>query len=337
MMPMNNNSRILIISKTTELEAYEMIHGATVEEYLERTNKNILDLERRRDRHNESLEMIRDAFESRGVRPAVFRNQSITKRDLQQDWDFIIPVGGDGTYMDAARYILDDTPLFGIKSNPYSAGGHYNTHFSNAEEHIARLFSGDFSLEQRTRIEGRVKNGYNIVDLALNEIMVGDKNTAGFAKADIHINGEVYRTGSSGVVVATYKGSTGWAYKIPIIEADNERLNPIKEALRTAGLEDEANKIRIVSEDAEFKDGEENIIRYKVRETGHEGSGIGHDYGILKPGEEMTIVSKMFSGGSAIFDGNKETMSRHRVYDLPLSSEIKIRISDKPLYVVQFD
>ena len=48
----------------------------------------------------------------------------------------------DGAYVNiaAARYVLDDTLVFGIKSSPNSVGGHYNANFSNAD-HIFNSFS----------------------------------------------------------------------------------------------------------------------------------------------------------------------------------------------------
>jgi len=330
---MKDPKKVLIVSKMTELEFDEFRYGAAVDQYYAKNNTDVKALEKNHKYHYESLDKVISCFMKHGVNPGLIKKQGMDRRDFREEWDLIVPVGGDGTFMDVARYILDDTLVFGIKSSPNSVGGHYNTNFSNAEENIERLLSGDYKVEKRARIEGIVKNEFRITDLALNEIFIGDKYNPGYAKLEIYVDNELFKTGSSGLVVSTFHGRTGWYDHIPVIEKDPAKIKPIKETLRKAGLND---NVRIICSDADFKESEKEVVRYKLREGKNLGQSYGYDYGILKPSQELKVVSRIFVDGCVSFDGNKPTRPRHRMYDLHLGAKVTVRISDKPLHVVGF-
>ncbi|MBU1201501.1 MAG: NAD(+)/NADH kinase [Nanoarchaeota archaeon] len=325
--------KVLIVSKMTELEFYETMYGANVDSALKKYNYDVSALEKNHKYHYESLDKIIRLFELNGIKAGVIKKQSIGRMDFDEKWDLIVPVGGDGTFMDVGRYILDDTFLFGIKSSPISAGCHYNTDFSNAEEHIAKLLKGDFKIEKRARIEGVIENGDYIKDFALNEIAIGDRYFAGYSRLNIEFNGETFVTGSNGLVVSTYRGRTGWYDYINIMERDSEIVQKAKLALTTVGLGD----CTVNNSLADFKMGEENLIRYKVA-IGHSDhdKNYGYDFGILRQGEELIVHSRIISDGAATFDGSKPGRPRSRTYNLYFGSKIRLRMSDKPLYVVQF-
>ncbi len=297
--------KVLIISKTTELEMGELAYGSAVEEHYRRKHIDISALEENHKYHYDSLEKVVKAFQSQGITPGVRERQNIAKSDFKQKWDLIVPVGGDGTLMDAARYLTDDTLLFGIKSSPHSVGGHYSTNFSNAEEHIRKLISGEFEIEKRARIQGIIQNEFTIEDLALNDILISDLYSSGLSAIQVYLDGRWTKVGSSGILISTYKGADGWY-----------------------------NNIKVDGEGYEFGSGEENVLRYKFRDLNKKVSDEkAKDSGIIMPGEELLIISNMVADGKAIFDGNKPTKPRHRVYDFEYGNTLKIRLSDKPLYI----
>ncbi len=244
-----------------------------------------------------------------------------------------MPVGGDGTFMDVARYIKDETPMFGIKSSPTSMGGHYNTNFSNAEENIRKIIEGKFVVNKRTRVKGEVRNEFTITDHAMNEIYVGDYAAAGFAYLDIYLNGDKFETGGSGLVASTFRGKTGWYDNIFVPEMDPERKKMYSRAHKNEGLQD----VPVACWDSMFKEGEEDIIRYKIREPGKMISkNHGYTHGVLNPGDEIKVVSWVLIDGTASFDGNKKHMIRPRSYNLEYGNEIIISASDKPLSTIAF-
>lgn len=323
--------KVLIVSKMTELEFNEQKYGSAVDHYYKINKVDVKSLEKNHKYHYESLENIIKCFENHDIKAGIIKKQSLNQRDFKEKWDLVLPVGGDGTFMDVGRYILDDTLVMGIKSSPNSIGGHYNTNFSNAEEHIEKVLNGEFRVEKRTRVEGIIPNASNIRDLALNEIFVGDIYNPGNPLLEIYFKGKKYTSRSSGIIVSTYRGKTGWYDHIHILERDPEIIKKAQTALSKVGLGD--RKINVP--DAEFKTGEENYVRYKVREAKDIPENYGYEYGILKPGQELKIVSRAIADGSVSFDGSKRSRPRHRVYDLHYGSVVKIGVSDKPLHVVE--
>jgi hypothetical protein len=319
----------------TELEFYETKYGAAVEHFYKETNTDVKSLEENHKYHYDSLNNVKSIFEKQGIVPATILKQSISTSDFKQGWDVIVPVGGDGTFIDTARYVLDDTLFFGIKSSPNSVGGHFNTNFSNAEENITKLLKGDFSIEKRTRIKGVINNGTKIIDYALNDIVIGDEYLSGYAKLDIYLNGEKIKSGSSGVLVSVYSGKTGWYDNIAKFESDPEKLRLARKVLSEVGFPSDIN---IECYNSRFKESDGDTLRYKTMMRKHdELPNWGNDYGIIAPGNDLVVVSRILADGRVFFDGSKPTKIRHRAYPINYGNEIRISASDKYLNVVKFD
>ena len=328
--------KVLIVSKMTEIEFDEFRYGDAVDEYYKRNKTDVPALEKKHEYHQENLEKVINCFRDNDINPGIIPRQSISKRDFNGNWDLIVAVGGDGTYMDTARYVLDDTLFLGIKSSPYSVGAHFNTSFTDAEENIKRLLKGDFGVSEKMRLKGVVESdGFTITDYALNEIAIGDTYLPGFAYLDVHMDGKVYNTGSSGIVIAPYSGRTGWHDNINLLEKDAERVERIRKAVRDVGIEDE-DDLELMCKKAKFGPDEQDTARYRTMMARDMGSNFGFDYGILKPGEELKIVSKMRVDGMVFFDGSKPTKPRPRTYQLNYDGNVLVSISEKPLYTVEF-
>lgn len=325
---------ILVVSKMTEIEFEEMRYGDAVEQFYKSKKKDFEMAQMEHELHYQGLDKILNAFVKNGLSPGIIKKQAIGKSDFKKKWDLIVPVGGDGTFMDVARYVTDDTPIFGIKSSPTSFGGHYNTNFQNAEENIKKIVQGDCFIKHRTRVKGEVKNEFTIIDHAMNEIYIGDYAATGFSYLDIYLNGQKFETGGSGLVASTYRGRTGWYDNIFIPEMNPEKLIRYKRAHEKECLPN----IPIACRDSMFKDGEEEVIRYKIREPGKMVSeNPGYTYGVLQPGDEMKVVSWVLIDGAASFDGNKKHMIRPRSYNLEYGNEVIISASNKPLSIIAFE
>lgn len=328
---------ILIVSKMTGVEVRENRYGEATGVMSRKLGIDIEKEQKSHDYHHKCLENVINLFKKHGTSPGVIRKQNISKSDFDDNnWDLIVGVGGDGTFIDIARYIRNSTPVFGIKSTPSSYGGHFYTHFGNAEEHIERLFQKDYEVIERTRIEGKMFEGKafddEFTDVSLNEIYVGDKFATGFSKLTLDDKTGQFESGSSGLVVSTYSGRTGWYDHINVWEDNPREMELVRKAFEDAGLP--YREVQCLN--AKFKDNETDIGRYKFREAGHQSVESTKNYGILKPGEVITIHSKIFEDGAVIFDGSKPTKFRPRVYELHSGSKVEIKISDKPLHVVKF-
>ncbi|MHB8836923.1 MAG: NAD(+)/NADH kinase [Candidatus Methylomirabilia bacterium] len=329
---MGKIGKVLIISKMTELEFDENKYGAAVDEYHRLMKVDVSRLEENHEYHYSCLDRIVGAFRRYGVSPGIIKKQNLGRSDFKERWDLIVPTGGDGTFMDAARYVRDETLFFGIKSSPRSVGGHYDANFSNAEAQIRKVMEGDFSVELRTRIEGGVHNEIPVTDLALNDLYVGDRYIVGYSRLEVRLGGEAFEVGGNGILFSTYHGRTGWYDNIPIPERNPQLTAAAGEFLAQRGIR---QGIRLASSQCDFTPGEAGDIKYKLLMRDAKKESARPDWGIIRPGETCTIVSRVPSNGCVSFDGNKTARPRHRMYDLHDGSAVTVRVSDRPLHVVK--
>lgn len=122
--------------------------------------------------------------------------------------DLVLTVGGDGTFLAAAKH-LREVPIFGLNSSPSTSTGHYCA--STAEHFEARL--GDI-LEGRvrprsfSRLRVRVA-GVECGDAILNEVLFSQRSPIRSTRYGLLVNGEAELHLSSGLWVSTASGSTG--------------------------------------------------------------------------------------------------------------------------------
>ena len=196
--------------------------------------------------------------------PGIIKKQNLGRSDFKERWDLIVPIGGDGTFMDVARYVHDETLFFGIKSSPRSVGGHYYADFKDAAVQIGRVLSGDYSVERRPRIEGVVKNDITVSDLALNDLYVGDRYIVGYSRLQVHYAGAVHEAFGNGMVFSTYHGRTGWYDNIPVLETDPALIDPVRRCLEQNGM---PLDVSLASTRCDFTPGEAGVHQVQAADA----------------------------------------------------------------------
>ena len=133
-----------------------------------------------------------------------------------EDYDCVLTLGGDGTLIRAARGLAGSgVPLVGINL------GHlgYLTVASSDEEIpgvLEKLIADDYVIEERMMLNGRViRNGHESPRdhewLALNEIVVSRKTSAGPVHFRIYVNGAFLNEyKADGIIISTPTGSTAY-------------------------------------------------------------------------------------------------------------------------------
>lgn len=134
------------------------------------------------------------------------------------DHDLVITVGGDGTFLDASHSIVSESdearrvPLFGVNSAPESSFGNYcNATASNFEIMLARIVSGKEYCHDLTRLVASI-DGVRVDIPVLNEVFVAGPNAAATARYDLSVGGETSSQRSSGLIIATATGTTGFLH-----------------------------------------------------------------------------------------------------------------------------
>ena len=147
--------------------------------------------------------------------PVDWRRASLTRDDLSRfvfgPEDVIIAVGQDGLVANAAKY-LDGQPVIGVNPDPHRNPGVLVRH---PAEHVRSLLlaiaAGRAPTERRAMVEVTTDDGQTL--RALNEIFIGNPAHQS-AKYEIEVEGESEHHSSSGVLVGTGTGSTGWCSSV---------------------------------------------------------------------------------------------------------------------------
>jgi hypothetical protein len=147
--------------------------------------------------------------------PVRWRRTRVDRRELDrflfEPEDVVIALGQDGLVANIAKYLSGQT-VIGLNPDPERYDGVLVKHPPEAaRDLIAMAEAKRCRAEVRTMVQARLDDGQALV--ALNEIYVGHR-THQSARYRIAFCGGEERHSSSGIVVATGTGSTGWARSI---------------------------------------------------------------------------------------------------------------------------
>jgi NAD kinase len=147
--------------------------------------------------------------------PAKWRRAHVDRGDLSrflfEPEDIVVVVGQDGLVANVAKY-LDGQPVIGINPLPSQYDGILVQHpVKAAPDLLLGAAAARLRLESRTMVEATLDDGQRIV--ALNEIFVGHHGHQS-ARYQIELGERSERQSSSGLIVSTGTGSTGWARSI---------------------------------------------------------------------------------------------------------------------------
>jgi len=128
--------------------------------------------------------------------------------------DLICVLGGDGTFLRAARGIGDSAaPTLGV--NLGRVGFLAKVETVDLEQALAQVASGDFAIEDRFRIEATLlrADGERVRHACLNEVVVARGTRVRMIQVEVEVSGSHLATWvSDGVVVATPTGSTAYSF-----------------------------------------------------------------------------------------------------------------------------
>ena len=161
-------------------------------------------------------------------------NSIKTFSNLDNSFDLLISIGGDGTILKAITYVKNlNIPIVGL--NTGRLGFLAKIQFDKLEEFIDTIVSGDYSISERSLIEvytSTENKDLKSLNFALNEISVGRKNTTSMIFIETKLDGKYLNSyWADGLIIATPTGSTGYSLSCggPIImpEAENLVITPI--------------------------------------------------------------------------------------------------------------
>ncbi|MDD9964655.1 MAG: hypothetical protein OXR73_00400 [Myxococcales bacterium] len=147
--------------------------------------------------------------------PPKWRRALVVREDLDrfvfEPEDIVVALGQDGLVANMAKY-LDGQTVIGVNPDPELYDGVLVPHaVSQAAELMQSTHARRIHIEERTMVEASLDDGQHL--LALNEVFVGHR-THQSARYRIRYQEHEERHSSSGLIVATGTGATGWARSI---------------------------------------------------------------------------------------------------------------------------
>jgi NAD kinase len=298
-MPASIPPRAVLVSRPSEYQGLLARHGTSgqAEFFLARRGQSI---EVYQARHRQLEDAI--AAVSRAV-PMSWRRARLLRADLPRAVfgpdDIIIAVGQDGLVANVAKY-LDGQIVIGVDPDPSRNAGVLVRHPPEAlGDLLLAAATGRARVEERTMVAADVDDGQKLV--ALNEIFIGHASHQS-ARYTLRVGGRTEQQSSSGLIVATGTGATGWACSI----ARERRAAPPRPAATEPGLV------------------------FFVREAWpSRATGVDITTGSLGPKDQITVRCEQELGGVVFGDGLEEDRIA-----LSFGQEVSVAVSSKRLRLV---
>ena len=181
--------------------------------------KNNVELEIDIDSHISNRELKRNDIDQKHVKNFT---------ELNNTFDYVMSVGGDGTILRSVNKIGDlSIPIVGL--NKGRLGFLANSSLDNAQQVINGLKNNEYNISNRSIIQVEFEGEKKY---ALNEVTVSRKNTTSLITIEAKLDGQYLNTyWADGLIVSTPTGSTGYSLSCggPIVlpESKNLVLTPI--------------------------------------------------------------------------------------------------------------
>lgn len=203
--------RVVFVVRETDFELLVARHATREQSrfFLESRGQNLAMVEAM---HEQFLGVLRAARSQvpEDWRQTVVRRSALDRFLFAHD-DIVVAIGQDGLVANVAKY-LDGQPVIGVNSAPDRFDGVLmHVRLDALASFLFRVWHGDCAAELRTMAEVRLDSGQHL--LALNEIFVGHRSHQS-ARYVIRANGIDENQSSSGLIVSTGTGATGWARSI---------------------------------------------------------------------------------------------------------------------------
>lgn len=145
--------------------------------------------------------------------------------DLDQSFDILISIGGDGTILRAATYVRNSgIPIIGI--NAGRLGFLAKVQKDSIESFLQIVINKQYTISERTLLKLTCDQDIpelNQLNFAMNEVTVSRKDTTSMITIETHLNDEYLNSyWADGLIISTPTGSTGYSLSCggPVLTPD---------------------------------------------------------------------------------------------------------------------
>ena len=275
--------KIVLITRKTRLE--ELVERfntqAQAKFYIEHAGGDFSAYVEEHDAYRRSLEAVRRAVEA-GLKIQVL-DRALVPTCVFSQQDLIVTLGQDGLVANAAKYVRGQ-PIIAVNPDPERFDGILLPFQpQDVRSHLEKTLAGKSRVRAVTLAEAKLKDGQRL--LAFNDLFIGAKSHVS-ARYRIRYGQSEENQSSSGIIVSTGAGSTGWLSSI---------FNETSGILAFLGGEP-VKPMRLEWEDERLV----FVVREPFRSR-HSEAGIVT--GVLQPGVPLTLESQMPAAGVIFSDG----------------------------------
>ena len=290
--------RAVIVTRPTDLDQLLLRHGTRAQArfFLDGRGQKLEDAIARHQVQDDAVHTVSQSV------PLSWRRAAVSRVDLDRFLfeadDVVIAVGQDGLVANVAKY-LSGQPVIGVNPSRALFDGVLVRHAPAALKTLLKEVIDGRPAEARTMAEAVSSDGQRLV--ALNEIFVGHRSHQS-ARYQLAFDGHEERHSSSGLIVCTGTGSSGWARSV---------------SLRRDGC-------------AQLPEPLSSDLTFLVREPWPSvRTGTTLADGRLAAGRWLRITSEMNDGGVVFGDGIEQDS-----LELPFGQVVTIQAARVPLMLV---
>lgn len=210
-MPSATFENVIIVTRNTELDDLVARFNTVAQArfYLEQAGQSFERIASAHETHQHVLEKVRRAV-PRDIKSQVI-SRDLVPRFTFGDADLVVTVGQDGLVSNTAKY-LSGQPVLAINPDPGRFDGvllpFTQDTFEKSMHHALR---GNFSVKQVTLARAELSDGQSLT--AFNDFFIGARSHVS-ARYRIEIGQRSEDQSSSGIIVSTGAGSTGWLQSV---------------------------------------------------------------------------------------------------------------------------
>ncbi len=275
--------KIVVITRQTRMQ--ELIARfntkAQARFYLTQSGAGFDDYENEDQAYQKTLERASQLLEM-GLK-VQFVDRRFVSNFLFSERDIVVAIGQDGLVANVAKYAANQ-PIIGLNPEPSRFDGVLvPVQLAQLQEAVAAVLTGKADLVPVTLAEVKLNDGQRL--LAFNDFFIGSQTHVS-ARYKLEYKSHVENQSSSGIVISTGAGSTGWLSALFNMASGlsemvgHPAISPVRFSWSSPDL------MFVVREPFQSKHSQASVVS-----------------GMLKNGETLQIESRMPSGGTIFSDG----------------------------------
>lgn len=276
--------KVVLVTRPTRLQESVRRYNtkAQAKFYVEKRGQSFSDYELEEETYQRARDFVLKAIPSE-LKVQVIDRSFLTNY-LFTPHDMVVCLGQDGLVVNAAKY-LSGQPVVAINPDPARFDGVLLPFQPEQTENALRaVAAGEYSARKITMARVDLNDGQHLY--AFNDLFIGPRSHI-TARYTLHMKGQSERQMSSGILVSTPAGTTGWMSSL---------FNQTRGIAAFAGLKNDVHAMRL--------NWEEKKLVFLVREPfASKWSSVNLVAGTIVPGFEFRVESHMGESGVIFSDG----------------------------------